>query len=42
MEEAPDGLGIAIELALRNGGAVWIAEGPDLGPAEGIGAILRF
>ena len=42
MEEAPDGLGVALELALRNGGTVWIAQGPELGPAEGIGAILRF
>ena len=42
MEQVPDGLGVAVELALRNGGTVWIADGPDLGPAEGIGAILRF
>ncbi len=42
MEEAADGLGAAVELALGNGGTVWIAEGPDLGPAEGIGAILRY
>ena len=42
MEEVSDGLGVAVELALGNGGTVWIADGPDLGPAEGIGAILRY
>jgi peptide chain release factor subunit 1 len=42
MEEVADGLDVAVGLALRNGGTVWIAGGPELGPAEGIGAILRF
>jgi peptide chain release factor subunit 1 len=42
MEEVADGLDVAVNLALRNGGSVWIVDGPDLGPADGVGAILRF
>jgi peptide chain release factor subunit 1 len=42
MEEVADGLGVAVELALGNGGTIWIVDGPDLGPADGIAAILRY
>jgi peptide chain release factor subunit 1 len=42
MEDVADGLDVAVGLALRSGGTVWIAEGPDLGPGEGIGALLRY
>jgi hypothetical protein len=32
----------AVVETLRRGGTIWTVVGPDLGPAGGVGAILRF
>jgi peptide chain release factor subunit 1 len=36
------GVDVAVRQTLANGGTVLTVAGPDLGPAEGIGALLRF
>ena len=43
LEPTDSGLDLAVHQTLANGGAVWaIRHHQDLGPAEGIGALLRF
>ena len=43
MEEVDAGLDLAVHQTLAHGGAVWaIRHHEDLGPVEGIGALLRF
>jgi len=43
MEPRPDGLDLAVHKTLEHGGSVWLAQhSEDLGPVEGIGALLRF
>ena len=43
MERKPDGLDLAVHQTLAHGGAVRVTEASDdLGPAEGIGALLRY
>jgi peptide chain release factor subunit 1 len=43
MEKRPDGLDLAVHQTLQHGGAVFVASaGEDLGPVEGIGALLRY
>ena len=43
MERRPDGLDLAVHQTLQHGGAVFVASsGEDLGPVEGIGALLRY
>src|SRR4051794_1316517 len=43
MEPRPDGVDLAVHKTLEHGGSVWLAQhSEDLGPVEGIGALLRF
>jgi peptide chain release factor subunit 1 len=43
MERSDDGLDLAVHQALAHGGSVWaIRHSDDLGPVEGIGALLRY
>ena len=43
MEKRADGLDLAVHRTLEHGGSVWLARHTeDLGPVEGIGALLRF
>ena len=43
MEQRADGVDVAVHQALAHGGSVWaVRHSPDLGPAEGIAALLRF
>jgi peptide subunit release factor 1 (eRF1) len=42
LQREPDGLDLAVRQTLAHGGTVLTVEGPDLGPAEGVGALLRF
>jgi peptide chain release factor subunit 1 len=42
MEKRQDGLDLAVHRTLEHGGGVWLAQGGDLGPVEGIGALLRY
>jgi peptide chain release factor subunit 1 len=43
MERVEKGADAAVHQALRHGGTVWVAQAAqDLGPAEGIGALLRY
>jgi peptide chain release factor subunit 1 len=41
-EQVGSGQDAAIVETLRRGGTVWMVAGPDLGPVEGIAALLRF
>ncbi len=43
LEARPDGLDLAVHRVLEHGGSVWLAQqSADLGPVEGIGALLRY
>jgi peptide chain release factor subunit 1 len=43
LERVEKGLNVAVHQALVHGGTVWVAQhAEDLGPVEGIGALLRF
>lgn len=43
LERVEKGLDLAVHQALVHGGTVWVAQhAEDLGPVEGIGALLRF
>jgi peptide chain release factor subunit 1 len=43
MEREPNGLDLAVHQTLRHGGTVWaLRHHQDLGPVEGIGALLRY
>jgi peptide chain release factor subunit 1 len=42
LERQRDGVGVAVRQTLAHGGTVLAVDAPDLGPAEGIGALLRF
>jgi peptide chain release factor subunit 1 len=43
LERVEKGLNVAVHQALVHGGTAWVAQhAEDLGPAEGIGALLRF
>jgi peptide chain release factor subunit 1 len=42
MERHADGLDVAVHQVLAHGGSVWAVRSPDLGPAEGIAALLRY
>jgi peptide chain release factor subunit 1 len=41
-ERVDRGVDAVIVETLRRGGTIWVVAGPDLGPVEGIGALLRF
>ena len=43
MEQRANGVDVAVHHALAHGGSVWaVRHNPDLGPAEGIAALLRY
>ena len=42
MERSEDGIDLAVHQTLTHGGKVWLVQGRELDPVDGVGAILRF